>query len=100
MSTDPVGSDDLFSFPQASKLVQGHPHVSTFHRWRLRGIRGVKLETVLVGGRRYVSRESLRRFCEELNAADSHSSESATARSRRREQEKAAAESDCTNVGL
>ena len=28
---------------------------SAVHRWRLRGARGNKLETVLIGGRRYTS---------------------------------------------
>jgi hypothetical protein len=36
---------------------------STVHRWRVRGCRGVKLEPLLVGGRRrYTSEEALERF--------------------------------------
>ena len=37
-------------------------HPSTIHRWRLRGARGVKLETILAGGTRYTSTEALSRF--------------------------------------
>lgn len=35
---------------------------STLHRWRLRGCRGVKLETLLIGGARTTSAEALQRF--------------------------------------
>jgi len=37
-------------------------HPSTIHRWRLRGARGVRLETILAGGTRYSSHEALNRF--------------------------------------
>ena len=42
---------------------------STVHRWRLRGARGVKLETVRVGGRRFSSQEALLRFFDGTTAA-------------------------------
>ena len=35
---------------------------STIHRWRTRGARGVKLEMLLIGGRRFTSSEALHRF--------------------------------------
>ena len=38
-------------------------------RWRLRGIRGVKLETIKIGGRRFTSAEALARFIEQSTAA-------------------------------
>lgn len=47
--------------------VANRPHVSTCWRWWRHGIRGVKLETVVIGGRRYTSREALQRFFQELN---------------------------------
>lgn len=37
-------------------------HISTLHRWRLKGVRGRKFPTVLVGGRRYVLRRDLQDF--------------------------------------
>lgn len=46
-----------------------HPHPSTLHRWRLRGIAGVKLSTVRVGGRRMCSVESVLQFLERVTAA-------------------------------
>ena len=44
-------------------------NVSTVWRWSLRGIRGVRLETILVGGIRMTSREALQRFFEATTAA-------------------------------
>jgi len=43
--------------------------VSTIWRWSLRGIHGVRLETILVGGIRMTSREALQRFFERTTAA-------------------------------
>jgi hypothetical protein len=41
-------------------------HKSTCWRWATRGVRGVVLETVQVGGTRCTSREALQRFFERL----------------------------------
>jgi hypothetical protein len=57
------------SLSEASRLLPGRPHIATIHRWRLRGVRGVCLETVLVGGRRYTSRQALERFLAATTAA-------------------------------
>ena len=59
---------------------------STVHRWRLRGARGNKLETVLVGGRRYSSQEALLRFFDNTTTAeDGPSSPQHNAHQRKRE---------------
>jgi hypothetical protein len=44
-------------------------HPSTAVRWRLRGARGVKLESILAGGQRYTSHEALLRFFNGATAA-------------------------------
>ncbi len=62
-------SETLLSLSAAAKLLPGRPHPSTLHRWRLRGIRGVKLQTWLIGGRRFTSHEALERFCAATTAA-------------------------------
>jgi hypothetical protein len=41
----------------------------TVWRWATRGVRGVKLETLLIGGIRYTSAEALQRFYEKTTAA-------------------------------
>jgi hypothetical protein len=64
-----VGSETLQTFAEAAGELPSRPHVSTLHRWRLRGVRGVKLETCVIGGRRFISKEAIRRFAEATTAA-------------------------------
>ena len=45
---------------------------STVHRWRVRGSRGARLETILAGGRRYTSHEALVRFFSAATASGNH----------------------------
>lgn len=42
-------------------------HISAVYRWTLRGVRGVRLETVKIGGTTYTSREAIQRFSERLS---------------------------------
>ena len=55
-------SEDIVPLTEAAKTLSRRPNVSTLHRWRLSGIRNVKLETMMFGGRRVTSREALDRF--------------------------------------
>lgn len=68
MSID-ISSETLLSLTDAAKTLPGRPHISSIFRWVARGVRGVKLESVLVGGRRFVSREALERFSAAVTAA-------------------------------
>jgi hypothetical protein len=61
--------EHLLSVTAATREVPGRPHVSTLWRWINRGIRGIRLETVMVGGRRFTSREALDRFFASITAA-------------------------------
>jgi hypothetical protein len=66
MPIDPL-SDDTMSLTQAARrlprLRGGRPvHPSTLWRWALTGLRGVRLETAMVGGVRVTSETALRRF--------------------------------------
>jgi len=69
MSID-VETEDLIPFCEARSAFPGGKRLSlaTLHRWRLHGVRGVKLETALIGGSRYVSREAISRFIRAQNA--------------------------------
>lgn len=59
----------LVSLSDACRLLPGRPHVSTIWRWVSRGVGGVRLETISSGGRRFTSREALRRFVTATTAA-------------------------------
>lgn len=94
-----IQSESLLTFSAAAKSLPGRPHLSTLHRWRMHGVRGVKLETVLVGGRRYTSSEALQRFCQRITAADR--SEPAPVRTRRqREADIRRAEAELAKAGI
>lgn len=62
-----VSTETLIPFQLAGHHIPGSRpvHISTLHRWRLRG---VKLSTVLVGGTRYTSDEAITRFIAAQNA--------------------------------
>ena len=72
MSID-ADTETLIPFVEARTAFPGGKRLSlaTLHRWRLHGVRGVRLETILIGGLRYVSRESIARFIERQNAGES-----------------------------
>ena len=61
--------EDLFTLADAAQRLPGQPHISTLHRWRLRGCRGFKLTTWLVGGRRYTSQTAIDEFIAATSAA-------------------------------
>ena len=68
-----VQTESLIPFRDVPAWTKEHlgnrVHPTTIHRWRLRGARGVKLETILAGGTRYTSTEALSRFFAATTAA-------------------------------
>ena len=92
-------AESLLTLNQAAHSLPGRPHVSTIHRWRFRGVRGVQLETCMVGGRRYTSREALERFSAATTAAAN--GEPAPRRTnRQRQREIARAEQELNDAGI
>lgn len=62
-------TEELISLTAAAKGLPNRPSVVTLWRWRSRGINGYTLETILIGGRRYTSKQALARFFERTTAA-------------------------------
>ncbi len=90
-----VQSETLISFSDARSAFPGIDRrlsLATLHRWRLNGVRGVKLETVLIGGLRYTSREAIDRFIQAQNADDVPATPVITASQRRKQSEAARTE--------
>lgn len=81
-------AESLLTMTDASKLLPGRPDAATLWRWRTKGVRGVKLESILYGGRRVTSREALDRFVERLNS-DGSPERPTTPRKRQREIDRA-----------
>lgn len=70
-------------------------HISACYRWLARGVRGVKLEAIRIGGTTYTSVEALQRFAERLNSATSRPlSEPTPSQARRKAIDRAARELD------
>ena len=64
-----ISLETVVSLTEATRFLPGRPHLSTLHRWRLCGVRGVRLETFLCGGKRFTSHEALARFFKATTAA-------------------------------
>lgn len=64
-----LATESLLSLSQAANSLPGKPHKNTIVRWSLNGVKGVRLETIMLGGRRMTSREALQRFIERTTAA-------------------------------
>ncbi|MFO1042230.1 MAG: DUF1580 domain-containing protein [Planctomycetaceae bacterium] len=56
---------------QAADLFSNRPHVATMHRWCLKGTRGVKLRSWLVGGVRCTDAKAVEEFLLALNRDNS-----------------------------
>jgi hypothetical protein len=62
--------EKLLTLAEAARAVPGGPvHVTTIHRWRLKGVRGIRLETFLRGGVRFTSMAALETFFARSTAA-------------------------------
>ena len=96
----PSSDDEHLTLAQAAATLPGRPHLSTLHRWRLRGVRGVRLRTCLVGGRRFTTPRWLREFCAASTAAGDELIAPPSAPSRDRERAIRAAEAELDAAGI
>lgn len=81
-----ASDEELIPIATAAQLFPGKPVcIQTMHRWRLNGVRGVKLETLLIGGLRYTSKEAIERFIHAQNQDGSWPTTSPQQRARQAE---------------
>lgn len=66
-----AATENLVCFQEAPKYIPGHPSLCAIHRWKLTGVRGAKLETLLVGGKRFTSIEAISRLIAAQNRDES-----------------------------
>jgi hypothetical protein len=82
--------EEFLSLSEAAATLPGRPHVSTVWRWVFRGVRGIKLLTIVRGGRRFTTHRYLAEFVSATTAAANGGSSSArTCRRRQRAIEEA-----------
>lgn len=67
-------------------------HISAVYRWMKKGVRGVKLDSVCIGGTRYTSVEALQRFVDRLSIDDRDIPREPTPRRRQMQMDAAARE--------
>jgi hypothetical protein len=67
---DPV-KEALLPFSQLGGDFPGNKvSLATLHRWRMNGVRGVRLPTIVVGNRRYSSRQAIAWFVTRQNVSE------------------------------
>jgi hypothetical protein len=70
-----TSSEELLTLAQAARRYRppgSRPRApSTTYRWHKKGISGIRLETICIGGTRYTSAEALRRFFDAVTLARS-----------------------------
>jgi hypothetical protein len=67
LNNDSIFDTPRYSMKQAARRC-GNVDVSTVWRWTLKGVHGIKLRTVKLGGRRYVLEPDLEAFVREVSA--------------------------------
>lgn len=98
-----IDNEELLTLSAATKrLPHGRAskpvHVATIHRWASpRGLKGVRLESVKVGGIRYTSSEALDRFIAQCSADDTGQQPQPT-RQRQKARDRAAAELSAAGI--
>lgn len=97
---DSLSTGGYLTLAEAAAQLPGRPHLSTIHRWRLRGVRGVRLRTCLVGGRRFTRPEWLRQFIVASSEAGDQHAVPRTEPARDREKAIRAAEAELDAAGI
>lgn len=97
-----IQNEQVVSLTDASKHLPRRragkrPHVATLYRWVARGVQGVRLESIQVGGTLCTSLEALQRFCERCTDPSSRLP-SSTPKSRQREIKKAERDLDAAGI--
>ncbi len=87
-----IGTEQLIPFREVPRLLPPRPtgrrvHISAVYRWLNRGLGGICLESIKIGGTTYTSVEALQRFADGLSgkAEDSREQLAPSTSSRRRQ---------------
>lgn len=94
-----LSTETIFPVSDAPKHIPGRPSKASCWRWVLQGVGGIKLESILIGGKRYTSHEAVQRFGDRRTAAidgDTLPTQTNTQRERAIRQ----AEADCERSGI
>jgi Protein of unknown function (DUF1580) len=95
--------ENVVSFTELARRLprrrQGSPtHVSTLHRWRLNGLKGVRLQAIRLGGAWATSMEAYQRFCDALTEKTERDPKTERARAGAHQERTEQLLSDCFDV--
>ena len=92
-----IDNETLIHFTAAAREFPGRPvSIQTLHRYRLHGVHGAILESIKLSGRRFTSKEAVRRFIAAQNSTDATLAISPTQRAL----QSAAARRELENMGV
>jgi len=63
-------TETLLTLSQAAALLPGRPSTASLWRWRKKGARGRRLESLVLGGKVFTSVEALQRFAEQQGGSE------------------------------
>ncbi len=64
----------IVAINDAGDHIPGRPSRATVWRWVMHGIRGHRLESMLIGGRRYIAVDAIDRWLQAINGSNSFKS--------------------------
>lgn len=60
-------SEDLLNATQTRDEFPTRPSIATIRTWMQQGVNGTRLESIIIGGRAFTSRQAVARFIAALN---------------------------------
>lgn len=57
-----LDKETLLTVKQARAVLPNRPSINTIYRWFWKGVRGIKLDSIRVGGRIFTTKEACDRF--------------------------------------
>ena len=99
MSID-IRSETVIPIGQSPKHFPGRPNISSVYRWFGKGSRGARLETIVVGAKRFTSIEAIERFIEATTANSTGGLSPSRSTNRQRAAAIAAAERELDKAGI
>lgn len=85
-----LSTENVFPINEAPKHIPSRPSIASVWRWCLYGCGGIKLESILMGGRRLTSSEAIQRFADaRTSQADGTPAPARTSRQRQRDIDRA-----------
>lgn len=94
-----IQAETIVSISEAPQHIPGRPSMATVWRWVLKGTRAGKLESILIGGRRFTSLEKIQMFAEQSTAMANGETQHVRT-STQRERAIRQAEADCERSGI